>query len=55
MEKGYQDKFRWYLSLLEIWSLSRLVTKELRVNVITEKVIYVEKDENYVFTKNFMK
>ena len=52
--KVYQDKFRLYLRSLEIWSLSELVMKELRVIVITEKVNSVAEDEKYVFTENFM-
>ena len=50
----YQDNFRLYLSFLVIWSLSKQVTKELRVTGITKKVNFVAEDENYVFAKNFM-
>ena len=39
----------------KIDELSKLVTKELRVIVITEKVNFVAEDENYVFAKNFVK
>ena len=51
----YRDKFRKYLSSLEIWSISELVMKELRVIVITEKVNSIAEDENYVFKENFLK
>ena len=45
--------FRWYLRFLEIWSLSELVMKELRVTLIIEKVNSMVEDVNYVFTENF--
>lgn len=50
----YLDEFRLYLSLLTIWSLSKKVTKEIRVTVITKKVYSMIEDGIYVFTSNFM-